>query len=134
MGTRRTDALDALDVSAFADDVAAALAVIALDVSYAVAIARNAVSIHRKRAIWQARRELRAAEAAAHTECQTTGPFDCHAESACGTGDCKFARGEHAQLAAAAGPGLRRRPQRPHRTYSLDTAVAALVDQREAAL
>ncbi len=119
-----------VDVSAFADQVAAALAAFGTDVSYAVSMARAAVVIDRKRRVWQARKDLRDAEAAAHAECATTEAFDCHAVAPCGTGDCKFATGEHAGLHAPAA-GDTARPQRANTGgYSLDAAVNTLADQR----
>lgn len=107
-----------------------ALAAFATDVSYAVAMASAATAIDRKRRVWQARKELRAAEAAAHTECATTEPFTCHAVSACGTGDCKFAHGDYGRLVRGARGGPSRRPQAPHDYYSIEDAVDALVERR----
>ncbi len=46
-----------VDVTPFRRDVDAAIAAFAEDVSYAVAMARAAVTITRKRAVWQQRRE-----------------------------------------------------------------------------
>jgi hypothetical protein len=46
-----------VDVSRFHADVAAALEAFGTDVSYAVAMARAAVTITRKRAVWQQRRD-----------------------------------------------------------------------------
>ncbi len=114
--------------------VEAALGAFTADVSYAVAMARAAVVIGRKRAVWAARKELRLAQAQAAAECERTAAFHCHATSACGTGDCKFATGEHAQLAVPAPDGPARRPQHPHTGYSLDAAVAALADRRSPGL
>jgi len=132
--TRRTRRGQSADLSAFADQVDAALSAFAEDVYYAVAMARAAVVIDRKRRVWQARKDLREAEARAHHECRDTGEFDCHAESPCGTGDCKFAAGEHANLATTA-PGSTIRPQRSNRsTYSLEPAVSALADRRAGTL
>lgn len=107
-----------------------ALAAFATDVSYAVAMAGAATAIDRKRRVWQARKELRAAEAAAHTECAGTEAFTCHAVSACGTGDCKFAHGEYGRLVTGARTGPSRRAQAPHEYYSIEDAVDALVQRR----
>lgn len=132
--SRRT--LQPADPAMFTAHVEAALAAFAADVSYAVNMARAATVIGRKRAVWQARKELRAAEARAHAECRDTEPFDCHAVAACGTGDCKFAVGEHATLTVAASGGAGVRPQATpdglHETYSLEEAVNALADSRTA--
>jgi Tfp pilus assembly protein PilX len=112
-----------VDVTAFTGQVDAALAAFAQDVSYAV--------IANKRAMWAARAELRAAESRAHVLCAATDAFECHATAACGTGDCKFAAGEHAQLVTRAAAGTTRRPQASSTgPYSLDTAVAALAAHR----
>ncbi len=119
-----------VDPDTFAAVVEQALAAFTVDVSYAVAMARAAVVISTKRRVWSARRELREAEARAHAECVATGPFDCHAQSPCGVGDCKFARGEHAAITAPAAPGTTVRPQRGAGTYSLEPAVTALADRR----
>ncbi len=107
-----------------------ALAAFATDVSYAVAMASAATAIDRKRRVWQARKEVRAAQAVAHAECESTEPFTCHAVSACGTGDCKFAHGEHGRLLRVARAGTARRPQAPHELYSIEDAVDALVERR----
>ena len=45
-----------VDVTPFRRDVDAAIHAFGLDVSYAVSMARAAVTITRKRAVWQARR------------------------------------------------------------------------------
>lgn len=128
----RRPAAPPVDVSSFADQIDQALIAFGQDVGYAVQMARSAVVIARKRQVGAARRELREAEARAHAECAAAAPFDCHAVSACGTGDCKFAEGEHATLTVAASGGVTTRPQR--RTagtrYSLDEAVTALAAQR----
>ncbi len=123
-----------VDLILFADQVDAALLAFATDVSFAVEMARAAVTIDRKRRTWQARKDLRAAETAAQRECRDTGAFHCHAESACGTGDCKFATGEHAALTGSA-PGTIPRPQPSNVTgYSLEPAVSALAERRAATL
>jgi hypothetical protein len=118
------------DITLFAGDINTALHAFSVDASYAVAMARSAVTITRKRAVWQARKELRDAEARAHTECADTTAFECHATAACGVGDCKFAVGEHATLTVIAAAGASRRPQYPYQSYSVEQAVAALADRR----
>lgn len=122
------------DQTRFDDEIAAACAAFATDVSYAVAMARAAVTITRKRDLWLARKELREAEVKARTRCADTGAFDCHAHDPCGTGDCKFAEGHLAALdiptvlAAAT-----ERPQ-THCTgpYNIDNAVEPLLALRAA--
>lgn len=109
--------------------MADALSAFGHDVSYAVAMARNAVAIESKKRAYELRRELRAAEVAAHAEC-AQHEFTCLAVSACGTGDCKFAEGELARLVVSAEGGKTRRPQPPHEGYSLDGAVTALAELR----
>lgn len=53
-----------VDVDCFSDDVDAALAAFHKDVTYAVAMARSAVSIGRKREVWSARKQQRDSPAA----------------------------------------------------------------------
>ena len=132
--TRRTRRpSNPVDVAAFRSHVDEALEAFTTDVSYAVAMARSAVAITRKREMWQVRRELRAAETTAHELCQQHD-FDCHAVSACGTGDCKFATADHASLHGEA-PGTTARPQtRSTGRYSMEHAVNALADRRLRAL
>lgn len=116
-----------VDVSGFVDQVDTALRAFAVDVSYAVSMAHAAVVIDRKRRVWQARKDLRDAEARAHADCRDVGSFECHAASPCGTGDCKFATDELAALVVADCPGDTVRPQRSNpSSYSLEPAVAAL--------
>ena len=118
-----------VDVAAYQELIEKACEAFTEDVSYAVAMARSAVAITRKRDMWQARRELRTAEAAAHQQCNEHD-FDCHAVSPCGTGDCKFATGEYAQLHVSA-PGTSSRVQnRSTGAYSLEPAVTALAERR----
>lgn len=130
MVATRKRSTPAVDVTGFAEQVTAAILAFGTDESYAVAMARAAVVISRKRAVWQARKDLRAAETDAHAQCLDTDPFPCHAVSACGTGDCKFAKGEHAQLTVGAPAGVSRRPQHPHEQYGLDEAINALAERR----
>jgi post-segregation antitoxin (ccd killing protein) len=131
--TRRTRRIRSVDVTTFADEVADALRAFGHDVSYAVSMARAAVAIESKRRAWEARKEIRAAEAAARIEC-ASHDFHCHAQAPCGVGDCKFAQGELSQLHVNAGSGKVIRPQR-HDTadYSIESAVAALLEHRKAA-
>lgn len=48
-----------VDVTSFADDVDAAMEAFRHDVTYAVSMARSAVSICRKREVWSARKQQR---------------------------------------------------------------------------
>lgn len=121
-----------IDVSPFTHHVAAARRAFLADVTYAVNIARAGAAILRKRDISAARRRIREAETTAHLECRDTEPFECHAHSACGTGDCKFATTDLAALTAA-GSGTRERPQRRNAgTYSIEPAVTELADRSAA--
>lgn len=120
-----------VNIEAFTDDVKAALTAFGEDVSYAVQIARGAVTIARKRAIWDARRELRAAEKRARAECETNSPFECHAVSPCGVGDCKFVGGDLGRLVVADCDGDTVRPQEHSLGgYSLEPAVEPLLQMR----
>ncbi len=53
----RTSRRGPVDVTRFHGDVRQAIDAFGVDVSYAVAMARAAVTITRKRAVWQQRRE-----------------------------------------------------------------------------
>lgn len=122
-----------VDVATFTGDVQAALAAFSQDVTYAVLMARSAVTIGRKRQAWSARKELREAEARAHAQCRDTAPFHCHATGPCGVADCKFAEGDLARLDVPGAAGGTPRPQ-AHSTggYSLAAAVDPLLDLRAA--
>ncbi len=119
------------DAGAFREAIDDAYAAFLSDVSYAVSIARAAVSIERKRGVWQARRDAKAAEAAAHTLCRDAEPFTCLATSPCGVGDCKFAGGEMTLLDVAHCPGATARPQLSNTwPYAIEAAVGPLVQLR----
>jgi hypothetical protein len=60
--SRRTRQNPPVDVASFTPDVDAALRAFTTDVSYAVSIARSAVTIARKRDLWQTRKAFRAAD------------------------------------------------------------------------
>lgn len=62
LGRRAPRRTTPVDAAAFAADVEAALSAFRHDVSYAVSMARSAVTITRKREVWQARKETRLAE------------------------------------------------------------------------
>ncbi len=127
IGVRRAPRrLKPVDPTTFLPEIEAALAAFSADVTYAVEVATNAVTALRKRAVYAARREIRAAEKKAHAECEATPAFTCHAISPCGIGDCKFAEGALAQRNIPAQRGSGRRPQAPHDTYSVDAAAEAL--------
>lgn len=127
-GKRRRSA----DVARFADEVAAAYAAFTVDVSYAVAMARAATTIARKRRVWQARRDAKTAEVTAHHLCRSAGAFQCAAISPCGTEDCKFAAGEMAVLTGLGDcAGITARPQPSNRNlYTIEAAVAPLASLR----
>ncbi len=140
-----------IDTARFATDVETAYLAFGTDASYAAAMARNAVTIQRKRNVWQARRDqvsvfdgagpdwqarrdIRAAEQGARELCEDAEPFRCTTISPCGTGDCKFAAGEMALLDVGdrRGPVERPQPSNRHR-YTLEAAVVALTRHRGSA-
>lgn len=126
---RRRPTRTPVDIATFASQVDAAMEAFASDVSYAAEMAHAAVRIARKRQVWAVRKQLRAAEAAAHAEC-AQHTFDCHATSPCGVGDCKFATDNLAAHHPGPCPGDNPRPQiSTAGPYNLDTAVTALVNQ-----
>jgi Tfp pilus assembly protein PilX len=119
-----------VEVSGFHDTVTRAMHAFSSDVSYAVAMARAATAIRRKRALWHARRALKDAEADARAQCADTEPFDCHATAPCGVGDCKFAHDDLASMTGVAADGPHHRPQAVAAgPYSLDRAVDAYAER-----
>jgi hypothetical protein len=89
--------------------VAEAYAAMAQDFSYVAAMSQMATSILAKQHTWRLRSELRQAQGEAMIEC-SGHEFVCEAQSACGTGDCKFAQGIYSQLVSIAVPGKTPRP------------------------
>jgi ferredoxin len=107
--------------------VAEAYAAMAQDFSYVAAMSQMATSILGKQHAWRLRSELRQAQGEAMIEC-SGHEFVCEAQSACGTGDCKFAQGIYTQLASIAQPGKTPRPAN-HAVggaFSSDSSLAEL--------
>lgn len=101
-----------------------ALEAFASDYSYAAAMARTAVGLRYKHAVWDARVELRQASAAAVRECSShDGEFMCMVESPCGTGKCRYAHGDLIQLSDPSHVGKSARP-RNHADQSFDVEVS----------
>ena len=65
MGRRARRGVLPVDVAQFAVHIESALDAFGNDVAYAVSMARSAVVIDRKRAMWQARRDLKATQGTA---------------------------------------------------------------------
>lgn len=94
-----------------AAEVAAALAAFRDDERYAVAIAREAVSLRERAYAAGVRSSVRAAVTRAVAACgAAAGKFTCDAETACGTGACRFASPACREVFAPAAPGRYARP------------------------
>lgn len=140
-----------IDTQRFTAELESAYVAFGADASYAAAMARNAVTIQRKRSVWQARRDQKTildeagptwqarrdivlAEQVARELCEDAAPFRCTTISPCGTGDCKFAAGEMALLDIPDRRGPCQRPQTSNRhRYTTEAAVAALSAHRGSA-
>jgi len=101
----------------FADDLARAREAFGSDAGYAAAMAAAAVQHRRDGHSSRLRAMVTSAAREAVAACEArAGEFSCAAVSACGTGDCRLARGVLAGLAdssgspAPAGPGRLSRP------------------------
>lgn len=118
---------------ALSDLLSQALGAFTSDVSYAVAIARSAVTIESKRTMWKLRNELKESEQQARKMCSAGGSFFCVNPSPCGTGQCPFAQGDLSLLVVPRHKGTTRRPQPSmYDEYSIDRAVIPLRDLRAA--
>lgn len=135
------------DLTPFEPIVQAALRAFALDSSYAVEMATRAVIIIEKRATWDSRKVVRAAEVAARQACSDGEAFVCSNTAPCGVGTlCRYSTGALRKLELPDGQQLRpnrggRAVQRPQLgpagevTYSdAELAVVPHRDQREASL
>lgn len=109
--------------------LADAMSAFSADHSYAVSMARAAVTIAAKKHAAMLRQRLRQAAHQAVSQCDTMrGQFTCYNDSPCGTGDCRFVQGDLAFLVT---PSVRGKQQRPanHREgghFSSDDALAEL--------
>lgn len=127
-----------IDTTPFAALMAEALEAYATDASYAVEMAHRAVGVVQKRALWQARSQLRAAEATARSRCEAADAFVCSspAGSPCGVGPaCRFSPPELRSLAVPTPDrpvrgSVSTRPQPgpdgAHGDYALEAAVRPL--------
>lgn len=115
---------DPRDIQALVEQAKAAFV---RDASYAVDMAKAAVSIRRRQAAWNARHVLKDAERNALQACRARPWFVCRATSPCGVGDCPFAAPALAVLEVGPAEGRSRRPQPSEfPSYDLEVAVRAL--------
>jgi hypothetical protein len=122
-----------VDVSKYEPLLAEALRAYALDESYAVAVSRQAITVQNKRRVWQARLELRAAEASARQQCVTSDARVCAVGSPCGTGECPFAASEMASLLCEARSGKTTRPiPSAYDHYTIESAVRPFLARQAA--
>lgn len=93
------------------EDLACALAAFESDERYAVAIARAATETKERSYVSGVRSSVRAAVARAVAACgAAAGQFTCDAQTACGTGACRFAVPAYRPATAPAAPGRFTRP------------------------
>ena len=125
--------LSDIDCTPFAAVIAEADAAYRLDADLSCQMANAACRVLGKRASWTARKDLRAASAAAVAECTELPEFTCTARGVCGTGPtCKFATGDLVQLDIETQPGKDTRPQ-PHTdgpSFDVESGVKPLVALR----
>jgi hypothetical protein len=111
-------------------EVIAALEAFSADERYATAIAGEAVSVREHAYAAGVRSSLRSAVARAVAACGArAGQFSCTAETACGTGACRFAAPPYRELTSPAGPGRFTRPAnhvRAGQSFAEAQAVAEL--------
>lgn len=115
------------DCSPFAELMAEALRAFATDVEYATAMAARASVVLVRRQVWQARTDVRQAEAAAVARCRAAGSFTCDADTlVCGIGSCRWATPELATvvvMTTAEGRTAGRPRRRPQLTSSGEPAT-----------
>jgi hypothetical protein len=99
----------ALDV-ARRSELGRALSAFGTDERYAVAMAREAVSIRERAHAAALRAQVRQSVATAVASCALAGPSSCTLDTACGTGKCRFASGFLKDITIAAGSGRHHRP------------------------
>lgn len=131
-----------INTEPFADLVQEFLRAAALDPSYAISMCEAATTIESKRASWDARHDLRAADDAARSVCAASQLTSCEILNPCGTGPrCPFAPAEFRTIDVhPEGPRLpaarkeRPQPRRgPGMRYTVESALTTLVAQRAAA-
>lgn len=119
------------NVGEFDEVVEAAKEAFGTDPAYAIAVMRSANSTVSKRLTFEIKTDLERAEADAHRRCEAVPKFFCRAKAPCGTGDCRFAEGEMAQITVKDSRGLAFRPQlHSLGSYSLEDAVIPLRELR----
>jgi hypothetical protein len=92
-------------------ELAAALGAFGTDERYAVAIARDAVTLRERSYLAGVKSSVRSAVTRAVAACSAaTGRFTCSEVTACGTGACRFAVPAYRGVTAVAGPGKFSRP------------------------
>lgn len=101
------------------------------DVAYAVAVSSAARAIETKRSVWKVRLELREAAKQAKSQCENSEQFKCITTEPCGTGSCKFSKGDLSLLQISSASGTTERPQdNSCGAYSLEAAIEPLLNLR----
>lgn len=138
-GGRQPASIDTVKFQPVIDEFLRAAAV---DADYTVAICAAAVRIRSKRAQWEARLALRAAEKAAREACAASALTSCEVQNPCGTGACPMGSPEFAHIDAPAiaptvhkAAARRTRPQPrtgPGGEYTIESALPLVLAQRQA--
>lgn len=125
-----------VDTEPFVAIVAEALAAYTVDFRYAEQMAARAAVIAHKRQSWEVRIELREAEAIAVAACSAAGSVTCDVTEPCGTGRCRYAPPELAELRVSptrprSGTWHERpQPGHPDPVYNLESVHGALMQLR----
>jgi len=129
VGMARVRASREVDTSRFESLMEEALRAYGVDESYAVAMARQAITVQNKRRVWQARLELRQAEASARSQCQDSDARFCAVNAPCGTGECPFASAELREIVTDSRAGKTTRPiPALYDQYTIESAVRPFLD------
>lgn len=122
-----------VDVTRFQPLIEEAMKAFGAHVAYAEAMSRAAVTIERKRAVWKIRTNVAKAEAAARVECEKR-KFVCEVRNPCGTGKCRFAPDDLAEIELEA-KGKTSRPSNSVRDpYDSEVVVRYIHKQRPSSL
>lgn len=118
-----------VDVTRFDPLVEEALRAFGADVTYAVEMSKQAVTVERKRATWKVRAAAKKAEEEARTECDKH-EFVCEVKNPCGTGDCRFADPEFSGVYQI-GTGKTERPRNSTQDpYAIESVVKYVIQQQ----
>jgi len=126
----------AIDTAPFENIIQESLRAYRQDPTYAVDMAKQAVAIKKKRAVWKLRLEIRKAETEAREQCSKAPMFLCKNRGPCGTGEgCLFAKGDLSRLESERLDPEAKANSRPQPSifpkYNTEQVVKALQELRE---